>query len=1067
MGDSDHETKRKYKPRPQRERWQVRALQDIPNGSKASGPRSKRGSGTQSEGCISNPSKGRFTPDDIQLPPGLARLEKLFNALCTVLGLLESKLQAGPNHTKAFKPWGLATSFPAMAASVAQVTGEKLELMDLAAMHELAPRLTAIESRVALAAYDPQFDHDWSYSEATGLSTGKAYMHVSRPHVVYKSALEDEPGKEINVYFLLMPMTPSTPGRRKKPGRRAKVDLVATTYSRQLGFRGACCEYIKAQASGMDPSLKLRLDARRHLPTSVFVAPGACPEVQAMVAKGALSSVVSALFKAPFFMGQVDFRHGVEHIPPRLPTFQRLSSALHPHVAQLLPETGLYSHQAASLDALCAGAGVAVNTSTASGKSLIYQLAILEELVRNGGRALIVAPTKALAQDQLTRFRRLLARSPALAWVEINPYDGDTPAETRAAVRETSHIILTNPDMLHHGILPQCTAAWGPFLARLRVLVLDEMHVYRGAFGQHTSLVVRRLLRLAGSPKVVGCSATLSNPAEHLSRLTGLPGDALVEISDDGSPGGPKRIFLWNSSRCGRPMATDGVEVLAHFLLAGARTLAFCSSRGLCETLHSQMKAYLELRCPPAAAASYLSRVESYRGGYSSQDRLEVERKLSCGSLALVIATNALELGIDVGGLEVVVSVGTLAEVACLQQQMGRAGRQGDDSVMLILHAQALGEGSDQKNLLKSVAGRVPHLTLLPETLDPCLLELHLQCAANERPIIPPVDQRWFGPQLDPICAAYLEPDGEQVVNALSVNLAQAYICARQYRYDPWRRIMLRDTAGALAFRLIDASQAPHQVLEEVELARAIHSVYEGAIHLHRGRRFLIREVVPKTRSAWLVDASDSLHQTTPLRHTVLSSGATLASRQIAERPSQLAHFGQVNLNHRFAGLKRIHPRTREVLEEIRYPPHRDTSILVRAPCVWLDLELAHPSAAHAISHLLVRAIHTTFGPLARGIVSACCHLTPDAAYNSLARRVYLYPGGEPHHPLLSDPHAGVFSQLRTLLRAAYSLLCGCPCLDGCPQCILNPACGYLRRSSSLGEIRSETLRHLEPLSEL
>ncbi|KAJ9061780.1 ATP-dependent 3'-5' DNA helicase, variant 2 [Entomophthora muscae] len=907
------------------------------------------------------------TDEHVHLPPQLARLERIFGALCSFLGLFE--LQRRPAKAKMSELCGISTSFSAVVASVNRITGESLELIDLAAIHELAPQLTAIESRLAFVDYDPQFDDDWARPKASSATT---FLHAARPHVLYSASMENEARKVLNIYFLLKASNEPAQGDKPiKPRAKKKIDLIGLTQSRQKAFHDACVEYFR-KVGGPEADLFsiLQLASRSHLPDAVFVDKAPCPKPQEV--GGTLSSAVSELFKASFFMGQVDFKTSIQHVAARAPTFLSLEFILHPHVVPLLPEKGLYSHQASSIDALSTNQGIAISTSTASGKSLIYQLAILDHLVQHGGRALLIAPTKALAQDQLASFRRLVTKSSALDWIEINTYDGDTPPEIRAKVRKTSQIVITNPDMLHYSILPQSSSTWGCFISSMTFLVLDEMHVYHGSFGQHTALVMRRLLRLTSDLKIIGCSATISNPAEHLSRLTGLARNSLAEITNDGSPSGPKKIILWNSSRCARPLVTDSVEVLAHFLQAGTSTLAFCQSRNVCETLHSQLKAYLELRLPSALASAQLAQVESYRGGYSPEDRREIEKGLSHGKLKLVIATNALELGIDVGGLDVVVSVGSLADVACLQQQMGRAGRRGNESLMLLLHGQALGDASDQKHFLKSIAGESPCRTLLPDEPDPHLLELHLQCAANERPIMPELDKRWFGPQLIPLCDQYLETDG-----------GEEYICAYQHRSDPTRRIQLRGAAQKASFQLVDASQTPHQLLEELEIDRAIYSVYDEAIYLHRGKRYLVKQVHPKAHRALLVDASDSLHQTTPIRHAILSHGLCLASRHLTKSSF---HLGTVCIKNVYTGLKRIHPRSREILEEITYPPHQDSSLVVNTPCMWIDLPAL--TNASAIAHLVVRSIHTTLGSLSHNISSACCSLTEiDLSHNFLDNR--------------------------------------------------------------------------------
>src|ERR671914_870382 len=368
-----------------------------------------------------------------------------------------------------------------------------------------------------------------------------------------------------------------------------------------------------------------------------------------------------------------------------------LPEELHPEVADALRARGierLWSHQAEALHAAWAGLTI-VTTGTASGKSLCFQLPTLDTLCRDArARALYLYPTKALAQDQA---RSLAALGVKRARPAI--YDGDTPREQRAQIRRRANVILTNPDMLHLGILPN-HQAWADVFATLAVVVIDEAHVYRGVFGSHVANVLRRLRRIAAAygtePRFLLASATIANPGELAERLTGLP--EVTVVDRDGSPGAHKTIAMWNPPITDEQLATrrsvlaEAADLLAELVTQGARTIVFMKSRKAVELIAR----FAQLALEDAGRGELADRIAPYRAGYTPQQRRELERRLVEGELLGVVSTDALELGIDIGNLDAAICVTFPGTVASLRQMWGRAGRRGRGLALYVAGEDAL-----------------------------------------------------------------------------------------------------------------------------------------------------------------------------------------------------------------------------------------------------------------------------------------------------------------------------------------------------------------------------------------
>jgi DEAD/DEAH box helicase domain-containing protein len=703
------------------------------------------------------------------------------------------------------------------------------------------------------------------------------------------------------------------------------------------------------------------------------------------------------------------------------PEQPRLSSAVTARL-QARGIDALWSHQADAVEALRAGRNVVIATGTASGKSLCYQLPIVDAAV-TGSRdtTLLVFPTKALAQDQLRSLREWLVPDLVAA-----TYDGDTPADERTWARTHANVVLTNPEMLHMGILPTHDR-WATFLLRLRYVVVDELHTLRGVFGSHVAHVLRRLRRLCehygSSPTFCFTSATIGNPAALASRLCGLPVEA---VDHDGSPHAERRFAVWQ-----RPLvdvhtgtrASANVEtamVLSRFVGDGHQTLAFTRSRKGAELVASYARSALVQHgahdaAPPAVAA--------YRAGYLATERRELEAQLTSGALGGVVATSALELGIDIGGLDAVVLNGFPGTLASMRQQVGRAGRTGRRAAAVLI------AGDDQ---LDQWYARHPHELLdrpaeavVVNPDNPFVARAQIGCAAHELPLTHG-DERYFGDALDDAVRDLVLDD------QLKPRNGAMYWCGRE---PPAVRVGLR-TGSSIECQLVDADG---RLVGTVDASRAFHVAHPGAIYLHQGRQYRVRELDAEHQVAVLDPADDADEFTQPREETDLS---ILDTERSVPTGAGTAHLGSVTVLHDLVAYQRRRTSTNEVFEVVPldFPPRELTT---RACWYTVPLDtLLHAGlapgrvlgAVHAAEHALIGLL-PLFAICDRwdvGGVSMALH--PQTGDPTIF--VYDgYPGG-----------AGIaelaFAELTRHLHAARELVHECPCDDGCPSCVQSPKCG-------------------------
>ena len=709
----------------------------------------------------------------------------------------------------------------------------------------------------------------------------------------------------------------------------------------------------------------------------------------------------------------------VEDLPAREPALEPLPDL--PDVVRdrlkLLGIEGLYPHQRKALDALSTGAGVVVSTGTASGKTLVYNLAFAAEAVADQkSTAMYLFPTKALARDQLRQVRTL-----KLPQIRAAVYDGDTPSAERPLIRRNANLVMTNPDMLHASLLPD-HARWSDFFLRLSLVVVDEAHVARGVFGSHVSMVLRRLRRLVarygGEPRFVLSSATIGNPGELAERLTGV---RFEEVAEDASPRGEKLFALWNppivdeESGARRGAVSEASFLLAKLAESEVRTIAFTRSRRAAELVAE----FARRDVPPATRGL----IKAYRAGYLPEERRRLERALAEGKLVAIAATTALELGIDVGSLDAAVLAGYPGTRASMWQQAGRAGRRGEGSIAVLV---AQDDPLDQ--YLVAHPGDLFHKSPEAAVVDPTnpyILEPHLLCAAREQPLAEE-ELTFFGDSAKE-AVARLEERGKLV--------RRRGLLHHRGQESPHRAIDIRSASGGQVAIVLEETG---EVLGTVDESRAHFTVHSGAIYLHQGDQFEVKALDLESRVA-LVRPSDADYYTQSRDVTDIEVLRPLEEGTVGDTP---AFFGEVSVTRQVTGFVRKLHLTSEIVDEVPLALPAQTlvtkalwwaipqSVIERAALKAADV----PGAAHAAEHAAIGLLPliATCDRWDVGGVSTPYH--PDTG--SCAIFIYDgYPGG-----------AGIvergFRAEERLLRATLETVRDCPCARGCPSCVQSPKCG-------------------------
>jgi DEAD/DEAH box helicase domain-containing protein len=727
-----------------------------------------------------------------------------------------------------------------------------------------------------------------------------------------------------------------------------------------------------------------------------------------------------------------DDRPRIAHLtrlPARTARTVDLPEGTPPLLADRLTRQGiarLYTHQAEALRRVRDGEHVVVATGTASGKSLCYQLPLIERLLTDDkATALYLAPTKALAHDQLRALR-----SYKLPHLRAAAYDGDTPRAERDAIRRTANVLLTNPDMLHHGILP-AHRRWGDFLHRLALVVVDECHVARGVFGSHVAAILRRLRRItthySADPTFVLASATIGNPAEHAANLTGLE---VGEIVDDGAPKPPVTFALWEppltdeDAGTRRSTLAEAADLLAGVVAQGPATLTFVRSRKGAELVAQHARRLL-------ADAHLDHTVMAYRAGHRPEERRAVEAGLIDGSLRGVAATDALELGIDVGALDAVVIAGWPGTAASLWQQAGRAGRRGQEAIVVFV---ADDNPLDHYLLANphELWGR-PLESAIVDVTNPYVLLPHLRCAAWELPLDLPA-----GSTLSADASAFAPAD---VRGHIAEEVAEGRLRERGGRVywagrgSPAAGVSIR-SAGGEPFTIVDRDTGV--LIGDADESRAFRTVHDGAIYLHQGETWRIRrlDLVDRIAEAERYRGDE---YTAPRSDTDI---AVLSDDESLDWGRCRLHRGRVEVTTTVLAYERRRIMTDESLGvvDLDLPPqHLVTQAL------WLTVDDAVldeaglgpevvPGTVHAAEHAAIGLL-PLFAMCDRwdiGGVSTAWHA------DTQRTTIFIYdgyPGG-----------AGIAERgYRTddrLWDATLRAIVRCGCADGCPSCVQSPKCG-------------------------
>ncbi len=673
----------------------------------------------------------------------------------------------------------------------------------------------------------------------------------------------------------------------------------------------------------------------------------------------------------------------------------------------LLAHLGIspYRHQTEALSHTAAGRNVVVATPTASGKSLSYQIPTLDALAHEK-HALYLFPTKALAFDQLEKLTGL-AEGLGLGGF-ISTFDGDTPVQQRRAVREHARCILTNPDMLHYGILPH-HARWARFLGSLELIVLDELHAYRGVMGTHVANIVRRLLRLArfygASPQIVAASATIGNPAEHAHNLTGLPFEA---VTQDEGPRAERELLFWRppdlpgqAGLDGRRRSThaEAADLAALFVKTGLKSIFFCNSRKSAELLRRYAAESL--------TDDEKARLSSYRAGYKASDRRDIEAAFKAGRITVLTATSALELGVDIGGVDAVVLVGYPGSLTAFWQRAGRAGRGGTRALTLLIPGS---DPLDEYYLTHPemiTEGRAEHA--VADAFNTELHPKHLACAAVERPL---------GPH-EPLVGG---------VALASLAGFTAYRGRWVYRGSyPHRNLSVRGTGGGR----IKLRDNPGRNLGEADRVSALRELHPGAVYLHQGENYLVRNLDLEKGEAFLLPHLEDTY-------TQVRSETDVTVLSEAERFGPV-HTGRVQVTTAFTSYvrKRLYHET--ILDE-RPLDLPDASYPTQA--LWFEVAGVAgavppnllPSAIHALEHTLIGLL-PAFVLCERADVGGVSYPAYPATGLPTIFIYDGYPGGVGYAKEGATRFVG-------WLKAAYELLTRCPCRSGCPRCVLSPKCG-------------------------
>ena len=991
----------------------------------------------------------------------------------------------------------LATTFDTIKAAVEGHIKRDLQIADVAKIKALVPRA------INFAYVDELSLQVAVLGEEDRVKSGRAEefrsLELSRDEESGEQAADGK-SKELLLFEFIdgdlkRQVTNTKTGEPSKPFRKLRdEDLKMPVYSqkqmmkliekRNNKFMSAVNAFLnQCAAENVDPMEILHRRQSEYIPiptnnTDDTPAPvPAKPHLAIPAHRDTVAKIIADIKTMEWYTGQI-VPDGHRVFDPQEPIFGDLKFQLSQDLVNALYNsrgiTQLYSHQTEAINNLHEGSNVIVSTSTSSGKSLIYQIPMLHELEQDwNARGMYIFPTKALAQDQRRSMKELLRFMPSLQDIVVDTFDGDTAMADRHLLRDEGRIIFTNPDMLHITILPQ-EQKWRTFLKNLRFVVVDELHVYNGLFGSHVALIMRRLRRICAAVgnrrvKFVSCSATVANPEEHMRTIFGIDNIKLTDF--DGSPSGRKEFLCWNtpfkdpgdpSSGRGDTMA-ETAKLFCQLVLRGIRVIAFCKVRKQCEVLITAVRneaASLERQ-------DLAARTMGYRGGYAPQDRRKIEKEMFDGKLMGIVATNALELGVDIGSLDAVITVGFPYTIANLRQQSGRAGRRNKDSLSVLIGDCFATDQYYMEN--PDEIFTKPNCELQVDLQNMLVLEGHIQCAAFEMPVQPEEDKVYFGKQLPEIA------EERMVKDPLGF-----YHCNERFRPQPSKCVAIRDTEDG-HFAVIDITNGRNVVLEEVEPSRAFFTIYEGGIFLHQGYTYLVKEFSPEQKYAKVMLVK--VDWTTQQRdYTDVDPIETEAIRRIPDSLSR-AYYGAIKIRAVVFGFFKV-DKKRRILDAVqvgefvdmaqafsRLPntfhgsdscPHEEMLTLkpdnppinILSKGMWLDVpkgalqilnnrRLNVAGAIHAAEHAILSLMPQFVISMPGDVRTECKNALKEFATKETSRK-------RPARLTFYDAKGGAggsgistkaFEFIDLLLVRACDRLAACHCTEGCLECCCSEVC--------------------------
>ncbi|KAG7092162.1 hypothetical protein E1B28_008531 [Marasmius oreades] len=957
------------------------------------------------------------TPQDSEWP------EYFHLALNTVLAFVTSRRQ-------------LATSFHTIRSSVENITKEPIDISKIAELKALLPDIIRF-------AYVP------SSSIRVNLPSAHNEPDFSSECLKRATSVADEDENVLTLEFAEF----WGGGQTKQSSTLAQSRTPAATKKlverRNERFMKAVEELISAASPSEDPVSLLKTAAREHIP----VQPGALAQSSSSMLEDSIhiaipepehrpsvDEIVEEIKNQVWFKNQIIEQRTVEPKQGNLREIE-LSDNIRQALESSRGISSLYSHQVSSIEALSRGRHVIVSTSTASGKTVIYQAPLLQFLEDDpSSTAIFVYPTKALAQDQKASLENLLSACPGLEHIQVATYDGDTPTENRRKIRETASVIFTNFDMIHAAILPY-EEYWRRFLKSLNLFVVDELHYYSGTLGSHIAMITRRFRRLCAAVgnrrvKFVSCSATIANPKRHMETIFGVEPEEVEAVVEDGAPSGAKKLIIWRppyvdemETAMGRVGALQEATGLMRFLMKrGLRVILFCKHRKVCELVMKTLRTELTAE----GRHDILERVQAYRGGYSIQDRRKIEHDAFTGQLVGIVATNALELGVDIGVLDAVLMLGFPITLASFKQQAGRAGRRRKDSLVVFVAQNLPVDQYYAENPGELLDGQTDDLVIDLESEE--ILEAHLQCAAYEMPISLE-DERYFGPLMREICESKLVKDNDNWYHTHPRCLP-----------SPSKLVSIRGTME-VKYVLVDVTSTTRKILEEIEISRALFEVYEGGVFLHQGKTFIVKEISHDSRIASLMQA-DVNWITTPRDFTDVNALQTSRIREIRGSPHR-AYYGKIEVRCQVFGFYKMRGTVVLDVIDLENDPWEQTTT-----GLWLDVpdnvlfllreKLIKPaSAIHSASHALLNQF-----ALSQDLRTECKAKEKEYLKKESRRK-------RPARVMIYDTvgHSGIaakaFDHVNNLLNKARNAIETCGCSEGCTKCVLSPGCREANKVNS------------------